>query len=326
MSLYLGNNCISAGGSSAFRNTNIGEIIQSTLPLTDAGLHLLDGSLISGSGSYSAFVTYIAGLVSSYPDCFCSESDWQTAVTTYGVCGKFVYDSVNGTVRLPKITGFTEGTTDVTALGDLIQAGLPNITVSSMPSWDGSSSSGALEKIGDTAFCSYASGGSLDNSRFDASRCSSVYGNSNTVQPQAIKVLYYIVIATSTKTEIEVDIDEIATDLNGKADVDLTNCTKPHLVSVYDSGATHVRIYSDGWCEQSWHANSPSTINTTLALPTAFKDTNYTVLGAVSDYSDLYICGITAYPATNSTFYALTTYSGTGYVQNCTWYACGYVS
>lgn len=326
MSLYLGNNCISAGGSSAFRNTNIGEIIQSTLPLTDAGLHLLDGSLISGSGSYSAFVTHIAGLVSNYPNCFCSESDWQTAVATYGVCGKFVYDSVNNTVRLPKITGFTEGTITPTSVGVLTEAGLPNITIEQLPSWDAYSSSGALLKIGDTGFYSFSGGGSLDTSRFDASRSSSKYGNSSTVQPQAIKVLYYICIATATKTSIEVDIDEIATDLNGKADVDLTNCTKPHLVSVYDSGATHVRIYSDGWCEQSWHANSPSTINTTLALPTAFKDTNYTVLGAVSDCIDLYICGITAYPATNSTFYALTTYSGTGYVQNCNWYACGYVS
>ena len=34
---------------------------------------------------------------------------------------------------------------------------------------------------------------------------------------------YYIVVATSSKTDIQVDIDEIATDLNGKADVDLTN-------------------------------------------------------------------------------------------------------
>ena len=48
----------------------------------------------------------------------------------------------------------------------------------------------------------------------DASRSSSIYGNSTTVQPQSIKVFYYIVIATTTKTEIEVDIDEVITDLN----------------------------------------------------------------------------------------------------------------
>ena len=60
----------------------------------------------------------------------------------------------------------------------------------------------------------------------DASRSSSVYSGDGTdtkIQPQTIKAFYYIVIATTTKTDIQVDIDEIATDLNGKADTDLTN-------------------------------------------------------------------------------------------------------
>ena len=44
------------GGNSSSRN--IGEVVQSTLPLVDAGLHLLDGSLIRGNGVYSDFVRY----------------------------------------------------------------------------------------------------------------------------------------------------------------------------------------------------------------------------------------------------------------------------
>lgn len=201
---------------------SIGEIIPSTIPLTDAGLHLLDGALIS-SGMYADFVTYMANLTATAPDCFCTEAQWQTAVSTYGVCGKFVYDSVNNTVRLPKIEGFIEGGTTAT-IGDLVEAGLPNIT-------------GMLSTIGGDAgfvatgaFYDAGTGGNLPNSGeadkkvgFDASRSSSIYGNSTTVQPQAVKVLYYIVVATTTKTDIEVDIDEIATDLNGKADVDLSN-------------------------------------------------------------------------------------------------------
>ena len=210
----------------------IGQIIQSTIPLADAGLHLLDGALISGSGSYSAFVDYIAGLVSSYPDIFETEANWQTAVTTYGVCGKFVYDSVNNTVRLPKITGIIEGTTDLTALGDLIQqyVKLPNITGTFFS--DGVTSNNVSGAFG---YVDAGKWGAASNESgywregyisIDASRSSSVYSGNGTdtkIQPQAIKVLYYIVIATTTKTEIEVDIDEIATDLNGKADVDLSN-------------------------------------------------------------------------------------------------------
>jgi len=79
---------------------NIGEIVASTIPLTDAGLHLLDGALITDNGAYADFVNYIAGLYDDDPtaDYFETEANWQTAVTTYGVCGKFVYDSVNNTV------------------------------------------------------------------------------------------------------------------------------------------------------------------------------------------------------------------------------------
>ena len=67
-------------------------IISSTVPLTDSGLHLLDGSVLDGSGIYGSFVTYIAGLVSTYPNLFCSEATWQASITNYGTCGKFVYD------------------------------------------------------------------------------------------------------------------------------------------------------------------------------------------------------------------------------------------
>lgn len=291
MSLYLGTNCISAGGSSAFKNNNIGEIIQSTIPLSDAGLHLLDGSVISGSGSYSAFVTHIAGLVSSYPNLFTTEANWQSAVSTYGVCGKFVYDSVNNTVRLPKITGFTEGTIDPTVLGDLTEAGLPNIT-GRFGAWE-SNNSHKIADEGPFTTTSTSGGeqngnGTWNTTTMNLSRANPIYGNSDTVQPQSIKVLYYIVIATSTKTSIEVDIDEIATDLNGKADVDLSNCTKPHIVETWHSGTSWYRIYSDGWCEQGGSQLISSTSSGTVSNITFLKpfiDTNYTVTLGLGDSS-----------------------------------------
>lgn len=208
----------------------IGDIVFRPLPTKDAGKHLLDGTLLDGSGSYASFVQYIADLYADDPTAnyFETEANWQASVTTYGVCGKFVYDSVNNTVRLPKVTGFVEGTIDASALGDLVEAGLPNIT--------GDYSGGSIIRNGGSlngALRIISSGGATiagnpDNWShitwdFDASRSNSIYGRSNTVQPQSIKGYMYIVIANSTKTDIEVDIDEIATDLNGKLDTDLTN-------------------------------------------------------------------------------------------------------
>lgn len=186
----------------------IGEIVASTIPLTNAGLHLLDGSLINGSGSYADFVSYIANLYNGglAANCFCTEAQWQTSVMNYGACDKYVYDSVSGTVRLPKR----------------------------------STEHGAL-------------------------------------------------IYSST------------------------------------SGATHIRVYSDGWCEQAWHANAGASGNALISLPKAFKDTNYTVLGLTKDVADPYPEGVATWPYSGSQFYAISAYNGTFHGTECTWYACGFV-
>ena len=221
---------------------NVGEIVMSTIPLTDAGLHLLDGALLNGDGVYGDFVNYMGGLVADYPDLFVSEADWQTSVSTYGVCGKFVYDSVNNTVRLPKITGIIEGTTDVTALGGLVEAGLPNITGTFNGAGAMDASTGAFNVTSVSNVLVPGNGAFISNESFDASRSSSIYGNSTTVQPQTIKCYYYIVIATSTKTDIQIDIDEVVNDisrivsnLDTKLDTDGSNIDSAFSTSLVDS-------------------------------------------------------------------------------------------
>lgn len=331
--IYLGT--VNIGGSSR----NIGEIIQSTIPLTDAGLHLLDGSVISGSGAYSAFVTYISGLVTDYPDLFTTEANWQNAVTTYGVCGKFVYDSTNNTVRLPKITGFTEGTIDPTVLGDLIQAGLPNIESVFVNHWRDNSSnksltpiSGAISVKSDSYTRSTYPSTSPSNEgnyyndqtlELKASLSNSIYGNSNTVQPQSIKVLYYIVIATSTKTDIEVDIDEVMTDLNGKVDkADLTACHV--VVETYVNGSSWYRIWSDGWCEQGGRASVSEASTTTITYLKAFSNTNYTTQATQiesSVASDTEV-GVKFNPYSTTQGKLAVHYINPN-TTNVSWYACG---
>ena len=222
---------VNLGGSTR----NVCEVITSTLPLTDAGLHLLDGTLLQ-YGIYQEFIDYIADLYTANPTAnyFTTEALWQNSVTQYGSCGKFVYDSVNKTVRLPKVSDILQSTTDINALGDLIEAGLPNITGNTAREIKSSSVNvpttewyGAMGyRTGSSG--SYGGSGTTYKAAFlylDASKSNPIYGNSNTVQPQTIKAFVYIVIANSTKTSIQVDIDEIATDLNNKAGTDLANVT-----------------------------------------------------------------------------------------------------
>ncbi|MDY6364836.1 MAG: hypothetical protein SPL73_08120 [Cyanobacteriota bacterium] len=291
---------------STFVTREIGEIVASTLPLIDAGLHLLDGSVIVGGGIYDQFVQYIAKLYNEkiytlyawiYNDgsadyiiytkgaiptaaivlynsngtvytgteftndngtikygtnaCtytesknvvinngkfFCSQADWDSSVSTYGVCGKYVYNATDNTVRLPKLTGFIEGTIDVAGLGDITKAGLPNITGTFGSNlrtfWDiGTAipSTGCLKGKIYTHAQRLAGSTTGDNDNWivdsiDASASSNVYSDDcDTVQPQSTKVLYYVVIATSTKTPVQMDVDKIATDLNGKANVSADN-------------------------------------------------------------------------------------------------------
>ena len=276
---------------------NVGEIVISTTPLIDDCLHLLDGALLSGSGSYAAFVNYIAELYNSgdYTNLFATEANWQTSVTNYGVCGKFVYTAASGndpaTVRLPKITGFIEGASNISTLGDLVEAGLPD-------------HNHKVEMSDNEQGVGYPTqGSSLVNPYYtgNASLSNPIYGRSNTVQPQAIKALYYIVTATSTKTGIEVDIDEIATDLNGKADADLSNVssTKAILEESYVNGSSWYRIYSDGWCEQGGVATPTAlTLTNTITFLKAFANTNYYINANNSSEHH-----VTIYPNTVSTAY-----------------------
>lgn len=255
---------------------NIGELVKAIVPISDASLHLLDGSLLSGSGIYAGFVTYMAGLVSGYPNAFTTEAAWQSSVSTYGVCGKFVYDSTNNTIRLPLITGFIEGTTNTAALGDLVAAGLPNITGSFNGSQLYDYSTGSVaDPYADGAFQVGGSQSkptpnssqdySQDGFSFDASRSNAIYGNSNTVQPQSIKALYYIVIASTVKTDIEIDIDEIVTDLNGKVDKNELQTVYPIVETWTNGAAAGYRLWSDGYCEQ-WGVVGSSTTTATVNL------------------------------------------------------------
>ena len=283
---------------------NIGELVLSAIPLTDAGLHLLDGSLLPSGGVYAQFVQHINGLQASYPDLFVTQADFDASVSAYGSCGKFVVSSSG--VRLPKVSDILQGTTDATAVGDLIEAGLPNIAGEfSAYSWGSAGTpTGVFNQVHADVINSINSGDSVASRRIgmDASSSSPVYGNSTTVQPQTIKALLYICVANSVKTQIQVDIDNIATDLNGKADKDLSNATAPvlsapYVVEDWRSGANWYRRWSSGEMEQGGIFDNGSNargVSTTLTFKYPFTDTNFDILiSGTRDETSGYIVGQT---------------------------------
>ena len=220
----------------SFAGREIGEVVTSAIPLTDAGLHLLDGSVLSGNGMYAAFVNYIASIYNSSLSYFCTEAEWQQSISDYGVCGKFVYDSTNNTVRLPKYSNkiYTKeitSTAPVKGTGKVLGLMNGNGTYGlglQTQDWDGVRSC-TVSSVTAGENVSNSNPGNNTNLRgrvgvtTDPTKSGIIADLANITT--SLDGYYYIVIATSTKTDIQVDIDEIATDLNGKADTDFTNVT-----------------------------------------------------------------------------------------------------
>ena len=94
-----------AGGTEGF-SLPIGSIFSSAIPLNDASVHLLDGSLISQSGMYEEFANLINSLVSAGHQISCTQAQFESDLSTYGQCGKFVIDNSAKTIRLPFIKEF----------------------------------------------------------------------------------------------------------------------------------------------------------------------------------------------------------------------------
>lgn len=124
-----------------------------------------------------------------------SETDWQTAASTQTSVGYYSSGDGSTTFRLPRIVDFVQGGV-LADSGKFIGAGLPNITGRVGACFDAQggngTSTGAFNKVptaggaaGGNDFIAY-----LPN--IDASRCSAIYGNSTTVQPPAVKMVYCV--------------------------------------------------------------------------------------------------------------------------------------
>lgn len=134
---------------------------------------------------------------------FTSEADWQATYTTYGECGKYVYNPGANTVRIPLYNSYFTNTVDPQNLGNLTPASIPNIkgVISAnerlYKSGTSVSDYGAFNNYAQNVVSGQSDNTNFDNDlwNFDASRVSSVYSDSaTTVNTQSIKQLVYIVV------------------------------------------------------------------------------------------------------------------------------------
>ena len=212
----------------ASSSRNIGELVFSSLPLADATLHLANGEYVE-RGAYMGFYDYVVSLLNSGSSAVISYSSWQTEKTANGgPIGKYGLDTTNQRVYLPDFSNtFAEGT--LSELGKFEAAGLPNITGELYPGYNAANlgtytgvyaAYGAFSKDSSRTSAyytipnNYGTASAYMCAYFNASNSNPIYGNSTTVQPQAIKQYVYIVLANAYKTPVIVNIDEVMTDIN----------------------------------------------------------------------------------------------------------------
>ena len=137
------------------------------------------------------------------------ESEWQEKSAANEGNVPF-YSTGDGTTtfRVPSLNCWVKGANGIEEVGSYLSAGLPNITgklstIAAISVWDGKGALFAQEE--DRRGQSYASADASDavirDISFRASRSSSIYGNSDTVQPKSI-VGMWLVKAYGTVTNV----------------------------------------------------------------------------------------------------------------------------
>ena len=184
-----------------------------------------------------------------------------------GVAWYYIIDITNKRFKLPRTKyGFT-GLRDT--VGNYIKAGLPNITgtfdlmlngtlVESgiRSSLTATNTTGAFSTTKTTNVDWHLTTDKISTNEnghytpnFNASRSSSIYGNSNTVQPPATQVYLYFYVGEYSQSAIIQTAGVTTEVLNNKLDKDdLEECEV--VVETYRNGSSWYRLYSDGWIEQ----------------------------------------------------------------------------
>lgn len=151
----------------------------------------------------------------------CTYEEYQQEISTYGKCAKFGLDTETGKFKVPTIPDgtFIQQAMSDDELGKSYKAGLPNVTgVGGIVVTTGID--GCHYVTNELNKRDYGSGtspaGTLNT---DLSRFNPIYGNSNTVQPEAVALRFFVVVATKAINESEMDWSEWASSLASKANV-----------------------------------------------------------------------------------------------------------
>lgn len=205
----------------------IGVIMNYAFPDIPEGYWRLDGTVFPNAASaIPQFVKKLNSMNNQQPanaKLIVGIDEWTQIKNTYGSCSKFAW--VGSGLKFPEINCFVQGLNSMNQLGQMTLSGVPNITgviggQSNQAQW----TSGAFYR-----YNAYGRNGGLEDWAayadfgFDASRSSSVYGRSSTVQPDSTRYPYIISVYNKIQNASQLDLEEIIKASVNKANIDLDN-------------------------------------------------------------------------------------------------------
>lgn len=225
-------------------------------------LPLFTGETISSANTlYPDFYNWVL----SHTDLQISAADYESAITTYGECPKYVIDDTNKTIRLPKLVNYIKMANTDDGITQSA-AGLPDHN-HTLTEYDYSGS-------GHTSFLSKESGANAYTlTTSNASASNSIYGNSNTVTPAHTTLFPWVCAYNAAVPASTAQAAEFQQALSSKvdvADMEEVQC----VVETYHSGTSWYRVWSDGFCEQGGRIVGGSQ---TVMLLKEYANTDYSI-------------------------------------------------
>lgn len=195
---------------------------------------------------------------------------------TIGSAWFYGVDTENERIFLPRNNYFEQVTSSAVDVGQSVEAGLPNITGEfGAVRWGSSIGNGAFTNTG-SGTASISGGGGLENTyglySLDASRSNAIYGNSDTVQPNAVKKLLYICVGNTIVNEDQIDVSKVLSEAVLRSSLEEVQT----VIETYKNGTSWYRVWSDGWCEQGGYY-VPTATTGTITLLKSYKNTDYSI-------------------------------------------------
>ena len=223
------------------------------------------------------------------------ESEWQRiASADGGYCPYYSQGDGSTTFRTPKFAPFMQVAIASENVGEYRQAGLPNITGywnTRGPEILENATGGAfsIERTSEDYGYGHVTGGKSPKLKIDASRSSSLYGRSTTVQPESHGWMICVVVAGQATNLGSVDVSNVMSAV-AQVQVDVENIqanmpprSSAYVKEIWKSDTEWRRIFSDGWIEQGGILKGNSG---TVSFHKEFSNTDYTFLHA-PNLSDL---------------------------------------